>query len=147
MDRFPILKLRDTLVVSIQTELHDRAATVLQESILAAVERHRSRAVVIDVSVLDIVDSFIGRMLSDTARMAALMNASVVLVGLQPAVAITLVELGMDLGDVRTALDLETALDLVARDPGADERARAERAVFAGPPAGAQAPAPGGGDA
>jgi len=113
VNTIPILKLRNTLVVAIQTELHDRAATELQDSILSAVERHRSHAVVIDISVLDIVDSFIGRMLSDTARMAAVMGASVFMVGMQPAVAITLVELGMELDEVRKALNLEAALDLI----------------------------------
>lgn len=121
MDSIPILKLRDTLFVSIQSELHDRAAKTLQSAILAALETHRARAVIIDVSVLDIVDSFIGRMLSDTARMASLMNATVVLVGIQPAVAITLVELGLTLDDVRTELDLEAALariDAESREQG-----------------------------
>lgn len=113
MEKIPILKFGDTLIVTIQTELHDRTAIALQEDIIGAVQKHNSRAVIIDVSSIEIVDSFIGRMLSNTAEMASMMNASVVLVGISPAVAITLVELGLNLGDVRTALDLESAIEMV----------------------------------
>ncbi len=131
MEKTPILKLRDRLLVPIQTELHDRAATEMQDCILNAIERHRARAVIIDISVLDIVDSFIGRILSDTARMAAVMGAEVIMVGMQPAVAITLVELGMELEDVRTALNLETAMELFDAAPEKDP----DSAISSGDPA------------
>ncbi|MBC8342732.1 MAG: STAS domain-containing protein [Bacteroidetes bacterium] len=116
MEKTPILKFGDTLIVSIQTELHDKAASRLQEDILNQVQKNNSQAVVIDVSSLEIVDSFIGRMLSNTAEMAALMHASVILVGISPAVSITLVELGLNLGGVKTALDLESAMELLQND-------------------------------
>ncbi|MBC8321377.1 MAG: STAS domain-containing protein [Bacteroidetes bacterium] len=114
MEKIPILKFGDTLIVTIQTELHDRAANALQDDVLTNIQKYGSHAVIIDISSLEIVDSFIGRMLSNTAEMASLMNATVVLVGISPAVAITLVELGLDLGDVRTALDLENAIELLS---------------------------------
>ncbi|MFZ6031968.1 MAG: STAS domain-containing protein [Melioribacter sp.] len=113
MAKIPILKLGSTLLVSIQTELHDRLASELQEEILASIEKNKSKAVIIDITALEIVDSFIGRMLTNTAEMASLMDAEVILVGISPAVAITLVELGMELKGVKTALDLESALEII----------------------------------
>jgi len=114
MEKIPVLKLGDTLIISIQTELHDKAVNTLQDDILNSIEKYKSHAVIIDISALEIVDSFIGRMLSNTAEMAALMNAKVVLVGMSPAVAITLVELGLNLGEVKTALDLESAIQILS---------------------------------
>lgn len=103
----PILKLKEFLVVSIQTDLHDRMAEELQHDILRRISETQAKGVLIDISALEMVDSFIGRTLADTARMAATLDADIVIVGMNPAVAITLVELGLSLGGVRTALSLD----------------------------------------
>lgn len=102
-----ILKLNDFLLVSIQTDLHDRMAEQLQYNILKRISETSARGVLIDISALEMVDSFIGRTLADTARMASTLDAEIVIVGMRPAVAITLVELGLSLGGVRTALSLD----------------------------------------
>ena len=93
--KIPIIKLRDYLIVSIQVDMHDRMAIQLQMQILEEISRTRAKGVLIDISTLEMVDSFIGRVLSGMASMAAIMDAAVVIVGMQPAVAITLVELGL----------------------------------------------------
>jgi rsbT antagonist protein RsbS len=113
MDRIPILKLGHFLLVTIQVDMHDRLALVLQEELTARIVSDRARGVLIDISSLDIVDSFIGRMLSNIAGMARVLDAETVVVGMQPSVAITLVELGLSLPGVRTALNVDRGMDLL----------------------------------
>jgi rsbT antagonist protein RsbS len=118
MERIPILKMGDLLLVTIQVDMHDRLAMTLQDDLTARIVKDRARGVLIDISALDIVDSFIGRMISNTAAMARIRDARTVLVGMQPAVAITLVELGLTLHGVRTALNVEKGIKLLQQ--GAD---------------------------
>ncbi len=106
----PVLKIGDLLLVSIQNELNDRIATALQESILLHIQRTHATALLIDISSLELVDSYIGRVLTDTARMARLMNTDVSLVGMRPAVAITMTEMGLGLPDIDTSASLEQGL-------------------------------------
>ncbi|MCK4333808.1 STAS domain-containing protein [candidate division WOR-3 bacterium] len=113
MSSIPILKLRDFLIVSIQIDLHDRMAEQLQQDILEQISQTQAKGVLIDISALEMVDSFIGRTLADTARMASTLDAEIVIVGMQPAVAITLVELGLSLGGVKTALNLDEGYELL----------------------------------
>jgi len=114
-DAIPILKLKDFLIVSIQTDLHDRMAEQLQYDILKRISQTEAKGVLIDISALEMVDSFIGRTLADTARMASTLDAEIIIVGMQPAVAITLVELGLSLGGVQTAINLDEGYDLLER--------------------------------
>jgi rsbT antagonist protein RsbS len=120
--RIPILKVGRVLVVPIQTDMDDRTVIHLQERILAELERTRARGVLIDISLLEMVDSFIGRMLSDIAAMARIMDARTVVVGIQPAVAITLVELGLELSGVATVLNVDEGIRLLRREFDIDER-------------------------
>ena len=113
MDRIPILKLGHFLLVTIQVDMHDRLALVLQEELTARIVSDQARGVLIDISSLDIVDSFIGRMLSNIAGMARVLDAETVVVGMQPAVAITLVELGLSLPGIRTALNVDRGMELL----------------------------------
>jgi rsbT antagonist protein RsbS len=127
MERIPILKMGDLLLVTIQVDMHDRLAMTLQDDLTARIVKDRARGVLIDISALDIVDSFIGRMISNIAAMARVLDAQTVVVGMQPAVAITLVELGLSLEGVRTALTVERGMALLQRaldsvDEGADAR-------------------------
>ena len=110
MDTIPILKLDDVLLISIQVDLSDQTAVALQDALAERITATGARGVVIDISALEIVDSFIGRILASTASMSRLLDAQTVVVGMRPAVAITLVELGLSLGEVRTALNLEKGL-------------------------------------
>jgi rsbT antagonist protein RsbS len=114
-DAVPILKLKEFLVVSIQTDLHDRMAEQLQHDILRRIAETQAKGVLIDISALEMVDSFIGRTLADTARMADTLDAEIVIVGMRPAVAITLVELGLSLGGVKTAITLDDGYELLQR--------------------------------
>lgn len=114
MDRVPIIELEHVLLVSIQVDLHDRLATALQEDLTDAVVRTGARGVLIDISALEIVDSFLGRMLATIASMTHVLDAETVVVGMRPAVAITLVELGLSLDGVRTALTAERGMQLLA---------------------------------
>ncbi len=115
MDRIPILKMGQMLLVTIQVDMHDRLAMALQDDLTGRIVREKARGVLIDISSLDIVDSFIGRMISNTAAMARVLDAHTVLVGMQPAVAITLVELGLTLHGVQTALNVEKGVQLLQR--------------------------------
>jgi rsbT antagonist protein RsbS len=116
MERIPILRIGDLLLVSIQVDMHDRLAMTLQDDLTERIVRDRAKGVLIDISALDLVDSFIGRMISNTAAMARVLDAQTVLVGMQPAVAITLVELGLTLPGVRTALNVERGMVLLRTD-------------------------------
>lgn len=111
--RVPILKIRDFLIVPIQVDLDDNSASRLQHDILTRIEQTGASGVIIDISVLDMVDSYLGRMLGDTALMSDLMDAKVVLTGMQPQVALTLVELGLKLDNIYTALDMESGIELL----------------------------------
>jgi rsbT antagonist protein RsbS len=113
MDRIPILKMGDCLLVTIQVDMHDRVAMRLQDDLTERIQKNTSRGVLIDISMLDVVDSFIGRMLGNIASMARVLDAETVVVGMQPSVAITLVELGLSLKGVRTALDVEKGMELL----------------------------------
>jgi rsbT antagonist protein RsbS len=113
VDRIPIIKMGEFLLVSIQVDMHDRLAMTLQDDLTSSIVRHRARGVLIDISSLEIVDSFIGRMLGNIAAMSRVLDAETVVVGMRPAVAITLVELGMSLPGVRTALTVERAMEML----------------------------------
>ena len=113
MDRIPILKLRDLLLVTIQVDMHDRLALQLQDELTSRINDTGARGVLIDISALDIVDSFIGRMIANIAAMARVLDAETVVVGMRPAVAITLVELGLTLPGVRTALNVDRGMALL----------------------------------
>jgi len=110
MNTIPVLKLGPILLVSIQTELHDSLAIELQDTILYKIRQTNAKAVLIDITAMDIVDSFIARILSETAQMAGVMDTQVVLVGMRPAVTMTLVDMGMSLPGVQTAIDMESGL-------------------------------------
>jgi rsbT antagonist protein RsbS len=118
MERIPILRMGDFLLVTIQVDMHDQLATTLQEDLTTRITETGAKGVLIDISSLDVVDSFIGRMLSSMATMSKLLDAETVVVGMQPAVAITLVELGLVLHGVRTALDVERGMQLLRRALG-----------------------------
>src|SRR5512142_693916 len=115
MERIPILKMGDFLLVSIQVDMHDRLALALQEDLTERISETGARGVLIDISSLEIVDSFIGRMISNIAGMARVLDAETVVVGMQPAVAITLVELGLSLEGVRTALNVDKGMVLLQK--------------------------------
>lgn len=113
MERIPILKMGRFLLVSIQVDMDDRTAMSLQDDLTEQIVRQKAKGVLIDISALDVVDSFIGRMLANTAAMASILDAETVVVGMQPAVAITLVELGLSLKGVRSALNVERGMELL----------------------------------
>jgi rsbT antagonist protein RsbS len=115
MERIPILRMGSFLLVTIQVDMHDRLALTLQDDLTEHIVRHRSRGVLIDISALEMVDSFIGRMLGTIASMARLLDAETVVVGMQPSVAITLVELGLTLRGIRTALDVEKGMECLGQ--------------------------------
>jgi rsbT antagonist protein RsbS len=113
MDRIPILKMGPFLLVTIQVDMHDRLAMTLQEDLTDRIVRDSAKGVLIDISALDIVDSFIGRMLGNIAGMSRVLDAETVVVGMQPSVAITLVELGLSLPGIRTALNVDRGMALL----------------------------------
>ena len=115
MERIPILRMGDLLLVTIQVDMHDRLAMQLQDDLTERIVSDGAKGVLIDISALDLVDSFIGRMISNTAAMARVLDARTVVVGMQPAVAITLVELGLTLNGVRTALNVEKGMALLGK--------------------------------
>ena len=117
MDRIPILKIGKALLVTIQVDMHDRLATALEEDLTGKIVSAGARGVLIDISALEIVDSFIGRMLDNIAAVSRVLDARTVVVGMRPAVAITLVELGLSLTGVLTALDVERGMRLIGLSP------------------------------
>ncbi|WP_442969635.1 STAS domain-containing protein [Pseudomonas sp. USHLN015] len=110
VDRIPILKMGKYLLLTIQVDMHDQLALDLQEDLTQQIVRHKAKGVLIDISSLEIVDSFIGRMLSHIANVSRILDAKVIVVGMQPAVAITLVELGLSLEGIATALNVEKGM-------------------------------------
>ena len=116
MERIPILKMGEFLLVTIQVDMHDQLAMTLQDDLTEKISRTGARGVLIDISAVEVVDSFIGRMIANIAAMARILDAQTVLVGMQPAVAITLVELGLTLPGVRTALNVERGMALLRAD-------------------------------
>jgi rsbT antagonist protein RsbS len=115
VDRIPILRMGEFLLVTIQVDMHDQLALQLQDDLTRAIEKRGAKGVLIDISALEMVDSFIGRMIADISGMARILDARTVLVGMQPAVAITLVELGLSLPGVATALNVERGMALLRR--------------------------------
>lgn len=113
MERIPILRMGRFLLVTIQVDMHDQLALTLQDDLTRRIVSEKARGVLMDISSLDVVDSFIGRMISNIAAMSRVLDAQTVVVGMQPAVAITLVELGLDLKGVRTALNVEKGMALL----------------------------------
>lgn len=124
MERIPILKLGDYLLVTIQVDMHDRLAMTLQDDLTTKISQTDAKGVLLDISALEIVDSFIGRMIAHIASMSRILDAETVVVGMQPAVAITLVELGLSLAGVRTALNVDRGMmllrEMVAQRSGAN---------------------------
>jgi rsbT antagonist protein RsbS len=127
VSEIPILRIRDILLVSIQVDMHDRLAMALQDDLTQRIVLDRARGVMIDISALEIVDSFIGRMLNNIAAMSRVLDAVTVVVGMRPAVAITLVELGLTLSGVRTALNVDKGLALIERIVAGDAQDDEER--------------------
>ena len=130
--RIPILKIGHLLLVTIQVDMHDRMAVTLQEDLTQRIVDTGARGVLIDISGLELVDSFIGRMLADIAAMARVLDATTVVVGMRPAVAITLVELGLELPGVRTALTVERGMELLPGPRDADPTAAGDDGNTAG---------------
>ena len=126
MERIPILKMGSNLLVTIQVDMHDQLALTLQDDLTERIVKARAQGVLIDISGLEIVDSFIGRMLGNIASMSRVLDAETVVVGMRPAVAITLVELGLTLTGVRTALSVESGMALLqaSRENGASGHRR-----------------------
>jgi rsbT antagonist protein RsbS len=123
VERIPILKIEQFLLVSIQVDMHDQLALALQDDLTQKIVATRARAVLIDISALEMVDSFMGRMLGNIASMSRILDALTVVVGMRPAVAITLVELGLSLPGIRTALNVDSGLALLREAVGRpDER-------------------------
>lgn len=118
MDRIPILRMGHFLLVTIQIDLYDRLATNLEADLVQMVNKTGARGVLIDISALSIVDSFMGRILGNIGSMSKIMDAETVVVGMQPAVAITLIELGLELKGVHTALNVEKGMDLLKEKIG-----------------------------
>ena len=115
IDRIPILQIGDFLLITIQVDMHDQLALQLQDDLTARIAKTGARGVLLDISTLDVVDSFIGRMLANIAAMARVLDARTVVVGMRPAVAITLVELGLTLHGVKTALNVEKGMALLGK--------------------------------
>jgi rsbT antagonist protein RsbS len=125
MERIPILRMGDLLLVTIQVDMYDQLAMTLQDDLTHSINKNAARGVLIDISSLEMVDSFIGRMLANISSMSRVLDAETVVVGMQPAVAITLVELGMSLAGVKTALNVEKGMALLrgateVQSPGAE---------------------------
>lgn len=125
MERIPILRMGEFLLVTIQVDMHDRLAMTLQEDLTRKIAETGARGVMIDISALEVVDSFIGRMMSHISSMARILDATTVVVGMQPAVAITLVELGLSLKGVHTALSVEKGVRYLEQSASARGKVRA----------------------
>lgn len=123
MERIPILKMGDFLLVTIQVDMHDQLAMTLQEDLTTRIEKTSAKGVLIDISALEMVDSFIGRMIANISSMSHILDADTVVVGMQPAVAITLVELGLSLQGVKTALNVERGMAYLRAKLGMEEAA------------------------
>jgi rsbT antagonist protein RsbS len=121
MERIPILRMGNYLLVTIQVDMHDKLALTLQDDLTTRISEVNAKGVLIDISSLEIVDSFIGRTLANIASMARVLDAQTVVVGMQPAVAITLVELGMSLPGIRTALNVESGMEYLRETVNSDE--------------------------
>jgi rsbT antagonist protein RsbS len=121
MEHIPILRMGDLLLITIQVDMHDRLAITLQDNLTEQIVRYNSRGVLIDISALEVVDSFIGRMLGNIAAMSRVLDAQTVVVGMQPAVAITLVELGLSLPGIRTALNVERGMQILRAESAQSE--------------------------
>lgn len=133
MDRIPILKMGSFLLVTIQVDLYDKLALTLEADLVQMVNRTGARGVLIDISAVSIVDSFMGRIIGNIASMSKILDAETVVVGMQPAVAITLIELGLPLKGVHTALDVEKGMDLLKRLIGDDYNDQPEEEEEDGP--------------
>ncbi|MCG2614260.1 STAS domain-containing protein [Terrimonas sp. NA20] len=116
MEKIPILKMGDFLLVTVQIDLYDRLALNLEADLVNMINKHQAKGVLIDISAVNIVDSFMGRILSNIAQMSKILDALTVVVGMQPAVAITLIELGLPMTGVRTALNVEKGMELLKRN-------------------------------
>lgn len=123
MERIPILKMGNYLLVTIQVDMHDRLVMTLQDDLTERISKHHAKGVLIDISALEIVDSFIGRMIANIASMSRVLDAKTVVTGMQPAVAITLVELGLSLEGVQTALNVDRGIALLNKSLEAEEAA------------------------
>lgn len=121
MDRIPILRMGNFLLVTIQIDLYDRLATNLESDLVQMVNKTEAKGVLIDISALSIVDSFMGRILGNIGSMSKIMDAETVVVGMQPAVAITLIELGLELKGVHTALNVEKGMELLKEKIGSHD--------------------------
>jgi rsbT antagonist protein RsbS len=121
MDRIPILRIGDFLLITIQFDVYDQLASTLQDDLTTKITELKAKGVLIEISSLDIVDSFLGRTLANTAAMARVLGAETVVVGMQPAVAITLVELGLDMSGVHMALDVEKGMEMLRNRIGLPE--------------------------
>lgn len=121
MERIPILKMGNYLLVTIQVDMHDRLVMTLQDDLTERISKHHAKGVLIDISALEIVDSFIGRMIANIASMSRVLDAKTVVTGMQPAVAITLVELGLSLEGVQTALNVDRGIALLNKSLEAEE--------------------------
>lgn len=119
MEHIPILRMGEFLLITVQVDMHDRLAQQLQDDLTAKIVQYGSHGVLIDISALEVVDSFIGRMLGNIASMSRILDAQTVVVGMRPAVAITLVELGMSLPGIRTALNVERGMQILRADVAA----------------------------
>lgn len=130
MEKIPILRMGEFLLVTIQVDMHDRLAIALQDDLTRTISETGARGVLIDISSLEMVDSFIGRMLANIAAMSRVLDAQTVVVGMQPAVAITLVELGLPLPGIRTALNVDSGMELLRGAMSSNDRRYAHERRF-----------------